>query len=113
MSDQPSEQKKSADPTRNCNALINWVWVTILVIWIGWGFLLPLALTFGAGAAENKAQQSHPHDDMDNTYYDLTADVVRTALASAGACIVLPTTLLLIVIWLQLRRLRKRIAQDL
>lgn len=112
MSNQPNEQKKPDDPIRRCDVLIGWVWTTILVIWVGWGFLVPLVLMVAAANAGIQARQSHDFGGEDHTYHNLTTAVVNAALKSTGACIALPATLLLVVIWLQLRRLRKRIAQD-
>lgn len=111
MTGQPDAPYKSDDPIRRCDVLIRWVWATFLVIFFGWGFFVPLVLTVAAGGARIEAHRSHPHDDADHTYSTLIATLVNSAWYSTGVLVVLPAILLLVVIWLQLRRLRKRLAQ--
>lgn len=113
MNDQPNDPKKPANLLWRCDALTNWVRATILVVWCGWFFLVLLPITVSVAAAQMKAQQSHPHGEDDHTYYNLVGDVVKAAWLWTGVCVVLPAIVLLIVIWLQLRRLRKRIAQEM
>jgi ABC-type Fe3+ transport system permease subunit len=111
MSDQPGDRKKADDTVRRCDVLIRWAWAAIFGVWIGWFFLVLWPITVVVAAAQMKAQRSHSHGDEDQTYSTLTSDIVMAAWQWTGVCIVLPTISLLVVIMLQLRRLRKRIAQ--
>jgi hypothetical protein len=110
MSDQPSDPKPPDDPVRRCDVLIGWVLVSVYVIWGGWISALA-GLTVVAANAGLKVRESHPLDPGDHTSSNLTTAVAQAALQSTGFCLALPATLLLIVIWLQLRRLRKRLTQ--